>query len=52
MWRYYGDISSCDKLIMDQTERPIKIPPEFSIYAEKHHIFEVFQVDEFWLLLQ
>ena len=33
---------------MDQTERPVKIPPEFSVYAEKHHIFEVFQVDKLW----
>ena len=29
---------------MDQTRRPLKIPPEFSMYAEKHGIFEMYKV--------
>jgi hypothetical protein len=30
---------------MDQTTRPAKIPPEFLLYAEKHALFELFQVN-------
>lgn len=29
---------------MDQTRRPLKIPPEFAMYAEKHNIFEMYKV--------
>jgi hypothetical protein len=29
---------------MDQTQRPLLIPPEFALYAEKHEIFEFYQV--------
>lgn len=32
----------CQK--MDQTTRPLLIPPQFSQYAEKHEIFELYQV--------
>jgi adenylate kinase len=28
---------------MDQTLRPLLIPPKFSLYAEKHTIFELYQ---------
>ena len=31
-------------IVMDQTSRPLNIPPEFLLYAEKHTIFELFQV--------
>ena len=29
---------------MDQTTRPLLIPPQFALYAEKHSIFELYQV--------
>ncbi len=29
---------------MDQTAKPLLIPPEFALYAEKHGIFELYQV--------
>ena len=29
---------------MDATKRPIRIPPEFATYAEKHDIFELHKV--------
>lgn len=29
---------------MDQTLRPLNIPPEFLNYAERHTLFELFQV--------
>ncbi len=28
---------------MDQTIKPLLIPPEFSLYAEKHEIFQLYQ---------
>ncbi len=28
---------------MDQTTKPLLIPPQFSLYAEKHEIFELYQ---------
>lgn len=28
---------------MDQTKRPLKIPPEFATYAEKHGIFDMYK---------
>ncbi|CAF4503242.1 unnamed protein product, partial [Rotaria sp. Silwood2] len=28
---------------MDQTLRPLNIPPEFLLYAEKYALFELFQ---------
>ncbi|ESO08987.1 hypothetical protein HELRODRAFT_74350 [Helobdella robusta] len=28
---------------MDATKRPLKIPPEFASYADKHNLFEVFK---------
>lgn len=30
---------------MDQTLKPLLIPPEFALYAEKHSIFELYQVE-------
>lgn len=29
---------------MDQTTKPLLIPPQFALYAEKHEIFELYQV--------
>jgi hypothetical protein len=29
---------------MDQTSRPLLIPPNFALYAEKHGIFDLYQV--------
>ena len=29
---------------MDQTKRPLLIPPEFSTYAEEHGIFDMYKV--------
>ena len=29
---------------MDQTSRPLLIPPDFALYAEKHGIFDLYQV--------
>lgn len=29
---------------MDQTSRPLLIPPEFALYAEKHGVFDLYQV--------
>lgn len=29
---------------MDQTTKPLLIPPQFALYAEKHGIFELYQV--------
>ena len=29
---------------MDETVKPVRIPPEMSIYAEKHDIFDLVQV--------
>ena len=29
---------------MDATKRPLLIPPEFSVYAEKHGIFQIYEV--------
>lgn len=31
-------------LVMDATKKPLLIPPEFSTYAEKHEIFQIFEV--------
>jgi hypothetical protein len=31
---------------MDQTTKPLLIPPEFALYAEKHGIFELYQVNK------
>jgi hypothetical protein len=31
-------------IVMDQTSRPLNISPEFLLYAEKHALFELFQV--------
>jgi hypothetical protein len=30
---------------MDQTIKPLLIPPQFALYAEKHGIFELYQVE-------
>lgn len=30
--------------VMDATVRPLRIPPEMAIYAEKHDIFHLVQV--------
>lgn len=30
---------------MDATKRPLLIPPEFSVYAEKHGIFQIYEVN-------
>lgn len=30
---------------MDQTTKPLLIPPKFALYAEKHEIFELYQVN-------
>lgn len=35
---------------MDQTIKPLLIPPEFALYAEKHSIFELYQVKNSSLL--
>lgn len=32
---------------MDQTTKPLLIPPEFALYSEKHGIFELYQVNQF-----
>jgi hypothetical protein len=32
---------------MDQTTRPLLIPPEFALYAEKHGVFDLYQVRQF-----
>ena len=29
---------------MDATKKPLLIPPEFSNYAEKHGIFQIYEV--------
>ena len=29
---------------MDATKKPLLIPPEFSAYAEKHGIFQIYEV--------
>ena len=29
---------------MDQTTKPLLIPPDFALYSEKHGIFELYQV--------
>ena len=29
---------------MDETKKPLLIPPEFALYAEKHEIFDLYQV--------
>jgi len=29
---------------MDQTKRPLLIPPEFATYAEQHGIFDLYKV--------
>ena len=29
---------------MDATKKPLRIPPEFSIYAEEHGIFDMYKV--------
>ena len=31
---------------MDQTTKPLLIPPQFALYAEKHSIFELYQVSK------
>lgn len=31
-------------LKMDATVKPLRIPPEMSVYAEKHEIFDLIQV--------
>ena len=36
--------SSPLNILMDQTSRPLKIPPEYLHYAERHSLFEFFQV--------
>jgi len=35
---------------MDQTLRPLKIPPEYLHYAEQNTLFELFQVGMFFSL--
>lgn len=30
--------------LMDKTARPLKIPPEYLHYADRHSLFEFFQV--------
>ena len=32
------------KTNMDATKKPLLIPPEFSAYAEKHGIFQIYEV--------
>ena len=32
------------KFKMDATKKPLLIPPEFSNYAEKHDIFQIYEV--------
>lgn len=32
---------------MDETAKPLRIPPEMAIYAEKHEIFDLVQVNIF-----
>lgn len=29
---------------MDATKKPLRIPPQFGVYAEKHNLFEMFRV--------
>lgn len=29
---------------MDATKKPLRIPPDFSIYAEQHGIFDMYKV--------
>ena len=37
--------SNCEgKFKMDATKKPLLIPPEFSNYAEKHGIFQIYEV--------
>lgn len=36
---------------MDATKKPLLIPPEFSTYAEKHGIYQVYEVSYIYLLL-
>ncbi|XP_029578172.1 adenylate kinase 8 isoform X4 [Salmo trutta] len=44
-----SDLDSCYKLTanhliaMDETAKPLRIPPEMAIYAEKHEIFDLVQ---------
>ena len=35
---------------MDQTTKPLLIPPQFALYAEKHGIFELYQVIKYKIL--
>ncbi len=35
-----------EKIGIDASRRPLTIPPEFVVYAEKHGIFDMFQVWE------
>jgi len=30
---------------MDATKKPLRIPPDFGIYAEEHEIFDLYKVD-------
>ena len=30
---------------MDATKRPLRIPPEFGVYAEEHGIFDLYKVN-------
>lgn len=32
---------------MDQTAKPLLIPPQFALYAEKYGVFELYQVKYF-----
>ncbi|XP_071258432.1 adenylate kinase 8 isoform X2 [Salvelinus alpinus] len=48
-WVLASDLDSCYKrtanhrIAMDETAKPLRIPPEMAIYAEKHEIFDLVQ---------
>jgi len=46
LFQAFGDFLSrmVYTAVMDATVRPLRIPPEMAIYAEKHDIFHLVQV--------
>ena len=35
------------KMPIDATQRPLKIPPQYQVYAEQNNVFDLFQVSFF-----
>ena len=42
----YHSNSRSENSKMDATKKPLLIPPEFSNYAEKHGIFQIYEVSD------